>query len=165
MINNVIKMVEGYTAIYLLLQWEREKGLLNPLFNTETQVYTLSAWPLGEDSIVFKCLHLKDVPSLLGGNSAGRGDGPFFSRWSLEAPQPAGHSNLHPFLLSHPTPTGNFQIKFKSYTLPTALASTACNRLLTCLPIFILSLLYKPQFNEAVGIILSKHWFTFLNFQ
>lgn len=100
MINNVIKMVEGYTAIYLLLQWEREKGLLNPLLNTETQVYTLSAWPLGEDSIVFKCLHFKEVPSLLGGNSAGRGDGPFFSRWSLEAPQPAGHSNLHPFLLS-----------------------------------------------------------------
>lgn len=33
-------------AIYLL-QWERETGLLNPFFNTGTQLYTLSAWPLG----------------------------------------------------------------------------------------------------------------------
>ena len=58
MISGVIKMVAGYLAIYLL-EWEREKSLLNPLFTTKTQVYTLSAWPLGEESIAFKCLRIE----------------------------------------------------------------------------------------------------------
>lgn len=68
--------------------------------------------------------------------------------------------------LSSVTPHTHWQLSNKIQILcSTTLASTACNRLLTRLPIFILSLLCKPQFNEAARIILSKHWFTFLNFQ
>lgn len=58
MINGVIETGGGLSGYLPSTVGKGEKSLSNRLFNTKTQVYTLSAWPLGEESIAFKCLHI-----------------------------------------------------------------------------------------------------------